>query len=120
MSATFACMIPKVPIAASNCRRSRTYGRVMSSAACIRPSGPPVSTSRSVLRPDISTLTPWLTSPRTFSGGIAQSSNTSSQVLEPRMPSLSSFCAVEKPGMPFSTMKAVMHLLPASLPAVRM
>ena len=36
------------------------------------------------------------------------------------MPSLSSFCAVENPFMPFSTMKAVMHLLPASLPAVRM
>src|SRR5690606_3738712 len=52
--------------------------------------------------------------------GISQLSNTSSQVLEPRMPSLSSFCAVEKPRMPRSTMKAVMQRLPASLPAVRM
>lgn len=30
------------------------------------------------------------------------------------MPSLSSFCAVENPGMPFSTMKAVMPRAPAS------
>ena len=30
------------------------------------------------------------------------------------MPSLSSFCAVEKPGMPFSTMKAVMPRGPAA------
>ena len=35
--------------------------------------------------------------PSTFSAGTSQSSNTSSQVSEPRMPSLSSFCAVEKP-----------------------
>ena len=92
----------------------------MSSAACIRPSGPPVNTRRSVLRPRISTLTPPLTSPSTFAAGISQSSNTSSQVLEPRMPSLSSFCAVRNPGMPFSTRNAVMHFEPASLPAVRM
>ena len=36
------------------------------------------------------------------------------------MPSLSSFCAVVNPFMPFSTMKAVMQRLPASRPAVRM
>jgi hypothetical protein len=29
-------------------------------------------------------------------------------VFEPRMPSLSSFCAVEKPGKPFSIRNAVM------------
>lgn len=33
--------------------------------------------------------------------GILQSSKISSQVLDPRMPSLSSFCAVEKPGIPY-------------------
>lgn len=33
---------------------------------------------------------------------------------DPRMPSLSSFCAVVKPGMPRSTMKAVMPWGPAS------
>ena len=92
----------------------------MSSAACINPIGPPDSTSRSVFKPDISTLTPWLTSPSTFACGISQFSNTNSQVLEPRMPSLSSFCAVEKPFMPRSIRKAVMQRLPASLPAVRM
>src|SRR6478609_5168976 len=82
--------------------------------------GPPDKTSRSVFRPDISTRTPWFTSPSTFSSGISQSSNTSSQVLEPRMPNLSSFCAVLKPFMPRSTMNAVMQREPASLPAVRM
>ncbi len=49
-----------------------------------------------------------------FSAGTSQSSNTSSQVLEPRMPSLSSFCAVENPRMPFSTRNAVMPRGPAS------
>ena len=49
-----------------------------------------------------------------FSAGTSQSSNTSSQVFDPRMPSLSSFWAVEKPGMPCSIRKAVMPRLPAS------
>ena len=49
-----------------------------------------------------------------FAAGTWQSRNTSSQVFEPRMPSLSSFCAVEKPGNRFSTRKAVMPLAPAS------
>lgn len=35
--------------------------------------------------------------------GTLQSSKISSQVLEPLMPSLSSFCAVEKPGIPYKT-----------------
>ena len=48
-----------------------------------------------------------------FSSGTTQSWNTSSQVFEPRMPSLSSFCAVEKPGMPFSIRNAVMPFGPA-------
>ena len=60
-----------------------------------------------------STLTPRPTSLSTFSSGTSQSSNTSSQVSEPRMPSLSSFCAVENPFMPFSMMKAVMPRGPA-------
>ena len=51
---------------------------------------------------------------RVFSEHQPDSSNTSSQVLEPRMPSLSSFWAVEKPAKPFSIIKAVMPLEPAS------
>ena len=82
--------------------------------------GPPDNTRRSVSRPLISTRTPSFTSPTRFVSGMAQSSNTSSQVLDPRMPSLSSFCAVEKPFMPFSTMNAVMQRLPAARGAVRM
>src|SRR5277367_2041704 len=42
-------------------------------------------------------LTPLPTTPSTFSAGTSQSVNTSSPVSEPRMPSLSSFCAVENP-----------------------
>ncbi|MNF07861.1 hypothetical protein D3C80_2081300 [compost metagenome] len=49
-----------------------------------------------------------------FSAGTSTSSNTSSPVCEPRMPSLSSFCATEKPFMPFSTIKAVMPRAPSS------
>lgn len=40
------------------------------------------------------------TCPRTFSAGTAQFSNMSSHVSLPRMPSLSIFCAVEKPCKP--------------------
>lgn len=35
--------------------------------------------------------------------GTLQSSKMSSQVLDPLMPSLSSFCAVENPGIPYKT-----------------
>jgi len=62
----------------------------------------------------MSTFTPLPTLPRTFSSGTSQSSNTSSQVSEPRMPSLSSFWWVEKPLMLFSIRKAVMPRGPAS------
>ena len=63
---------------------------------------------------DIRTLTPWPTSPSTFSAGTSQSSNTSSLVSEPRMPSLSSFWPVRKPLNPLSMIKAVMPRAPAS------
>lgn len=55
----------------------------------------------------INTAAPPPTLPKTFSLGTRHPSNTNSHVLEPRMPSLSSFCAVENPGKPFSTIKAV-------------
>jgi len=60
----------------------------------------------------MSTFTPSPSLPRMFSTGTSQSRKTSSQVFEPRMPSLSSFCAVEKPFMPFSTRNAVMPRSP--------
>ena len=63
--------------------------------------------------PDIRTLTPLPSAPSTFSAGTSQSANTSSPVSEPRMPSLSSFGAVEKPLKPFSTINAVMPREPA-------
>ena len=50
-----------------------------------------------------------------FSSGTSQSWKTSSPVSEPRMPSLSSFCAIEKPLKSFSTRKAVMPRGPASM-----
>ena len=55
-----------------------------------------------------------------FSAGTSQSWKTSSHVSDPRMPSLSSFCAVLKPFMPFSTRKAVIAFEPWSFGAVRM
>ena len=48
-----------------------------------------------------------------FSSGTSQSRNTSSPVLLPRMPSLSSFCATLKPANPRSIRKAVMPRGPA-------
>ena len=49
-----------------------------------------------------------------LAAGTSTSWNTISPVWLPRMPSLSSFCAVEKPFMPFSTMKAVTPRAPSS------
>ena len=89
--------------------------------AAMMPSGPPESTARSKSRPLIRTLTPRPTPvigsspmpPRMLSAGTSQSSNTSSPVWLPRMPSLSSFCATRKPLKPFSTRNAVMPRGPA-------
>jgi len=69
---------------------------------------------RAAGEPLISTLVPPFSWPRMFSTGTSTLSNTSSPVCEPRMPSLSSFCATEKPFMPFSTMNAVMPRAPSS------
>ncbi len=52
------------------------------------------------------TLKPLPSLPRRFSFGILQSSKTNSDVIEPSKPSLSSSLPEEKPGVPFSTMKA--------------
>lgn len=108
-----------------------------------RPSGPPLRTSRSRSRPDMSTAAPLSTCPNTFSvwftvnteselrgctkkckcikgrepdlpSGTSQFSKTSSQVSLPRMPTLSSFWCVENPLKVFSTMKAVIPLDPFS------
>lgn len=53
-------------------------------------------------------------SPKRFSRGTKTSSKTSSPVLEPRMPSLSSLRATEKPGVEQSTINAEMPFEPAS------
>ena len=71
------------------------------------PIGPPESTTLSKFSPLISTFTPWLTSSMTFSCGISQSSKTSSHVLDPRIPSLSSLFEVENPFIDFSMINAV-------------
>ncbi len=60
------------------------------------------------------TSTPLPSPPSTFSAGTSQSWKTSSQVFDPRMPSLSSFCEVENPPNPRSTRKAVMPRAPDS------
>lgn len=78
------------------------------------PTGPALRTSRSRSRPSMRTLTPWLRVPSKFSRGTNTSSKTSSPVLEPRIPSLSSLRAQEKPGEVLSTIKALMPLEPLS------
>lgn len=45
--------------------------------------------------------------------GTEQFSNMSSQVLEPRMPNLSNFCAVRNPGKFFSMMNVVIFFFPS-------
>ena len=62
----------------------------------------------------MSTPTPRSSAPSTLPAGTSASSNTSSHVPEPRMPSLSSLGEREKPGVSPSTMKAVMPCGPAS------
>ena len=62
----------------------------------------------------MSTAAPRPTSPSTRSFGTRQFSNTSSPVSEPRMPSLSSFCAQEKPASVDSIRKAVTPFVPSS------
>ncbi len=59
-----------------------------------------------------------ITLPRTFSWGTSQSSKMSSQVSLPRMPSLSSFCAVLKPCSPRSHAHIPLFLLRATLAAL--
>ena len=60
-------------------------------------------------------LKPTPSSPRRFSSGTATSSRISSEVSLARMPSLFSCLPARKPGVPFSTMKALMPSVP--LPA---
>ena len=121
MSASLPCMSWNSPIGWPNCLRSWMYGTATSMQAAMMPSGPPESTARSKSSPLISTLTPRPTPvigsspmpPRMLSAGTSQSSNTSSPVWLPRMPSLSSFCATRNPLKSFSTRKAVMPRGPA-------
>ncbi len=56
----------------------------------------------------IATLKPLPSSPSRFSFGTRQFSNTSSMVGDERIPIFFSFLPNENPGVPFSTMKAVM------------
>jgi hypothetical protein len=96
-----------------NCLRVCVYGNDTSSAACMRPRGPAESTRRSRSRPSMSTRTPRFRGPSMCEEGTKTESKTISPVLDPRMPSLSSFLVTEKPGDEVGTMKAEMPLLPA-------
>ena len=71
--------------------------------------------ARSRSSPLITTDTPEFSSPTRFAAGTRQSSNTSSAVVLPRKPILSSFCATWKPGKPFSITKAEMPFGPFAL-----
>ena len=87
--------------------RVYVFGRVKN---CAYPSGPALSTNLSMSSPSMRTLTPPFTWPRMFFCGTKTSSKTSSPVLDPLMPSLSSFRAQEKPFDSVSTRKAVIPL----------
>ena len=63
-------------------------------------------------------LKPLPTSPSRFSFGTMQSSKTSSQVEEPRMPIFFSWAPTLNPGKPFSTMNAEMPLFPRLLSVI--
>jgi len=72
--------------------------RPTSMQARMMPSGPPASTVRSKSSPLIKTFHPRSGHPNNrFSAGMRQFSNTSSQVLDPRIPSLSIFGVVRNP-----------------------
>ena len=59
-------------------------------------------------------LNPCPTSPSRWAAGTRQRSKRSSAVSEARMPSLSSVLTTVKPGVPFSTRKALMPRCPAA------
>ena len=84
------------------------------SAAARAPRATPIIWAPIPMRPvfnvSMATLYPRPTSPTTFVAGTSQPSRISSQVLDARMPSLSSFLPTENPLNPRSTAKAVMPL----------
>ena len=66
----------------------------------------------------IACLNPIPTSPITFSSGIRTLSNINSAVSLARTPNLSLIFTAEKPGVPFSTIKAVIPLLSSNSPVL--
>ena len=95
---------------ASDERWMNVFGRESKKKNITYPNGPALRTSLSMSRPSIRTLTPQFNSPRRFWRGTKTLSNTNSPVLEPRIPSLSSFRAQENPLELLSTMKAEIPL----------
>ena len=115
MSASLPCISWNSPIGWPNCLRSCTYGNNDVEAGghdAERPAGEHRALVVEARHQDFHAFALF---PKIFSEGTSQSRNTSSQVFEPRMPSLSSFCAVEKPFIPFSTRNAVMPLIAISI-----
>ncbi len=93
-----------------NCFLSFTYSTVLSSAPSARPrawEAIPIRPPSSVC---IAMPKPLPCCPRIFSFGILQSVKISSYVEEPRIPIFFSFVPNVKPGVPFSTIKAVISL----------
>ena len=113
ISASFPCINWLEAIGMPNCFLSCVYGKEMSRAACMIPRGPEERTRRSKSRPSIRTCTPRFMEPSIFEEGTKTSENTSSPVLDPLMPSLSSLRATLNPVVEESTMNAVIPLEPA-------
>lgn len=68
-SSSHTCNNWNSPMLFPNCFLVCAYWKAVSIAACIRPTGPAASTSRSRSSPDINTYTPLFTSPRMFFAG---------------------------------------------------
>src|SRR3989344_1398506 len=101
-----------------NCRLSFEYLTHASMHPCIMPTQPDATPYLPLSRALMATLKPSPTLPSTASFGILQSSNISSAVLEALSPSLPFISFVEKPGPPFSTIKAVIPLCPFVLSVI--
>src|SRR3989441_379955 len=107
MSASMNWMPWNAAIGWPNCCRSFAYATAASSAAWPMPTAIAPVAGRVTSRVRIAILNPSPSSPSRWSTGTGQSVKWSATVGEARMPSFFSFLPTEKPGVPFSTRKAV-------------
>ena len=115
ISATISWIISKEAMGWPNCFRSFAYATATSSAAWARPTETAPTNGRAESSVCMAIRKPWPSRPTRLLSGMTTLSRISSQVLEGRMPILSSLRPTLKPGVPFGTMKAVRPRMPPSL-----